>query len=255
MATLSADCGQHILVVDDDPEMRLLLRRFLEQEGYRISEAENRAELRQRLDDGVDLITLDLKLRHDDGLAITREIRSRSSVPIIMVTAKDDPIDRVVGLEVGADDYISKPFYIREVLARVRSVLRRAGERSPGQETTEETGPDVFSFGEWTANFANLELRSKDGNPHNLTVGQLKLLELLVKNQGEVFTRDRIMDQLKGHDWSATDRSIDNQIARLRKVIEQDPRNPLFIKTVHGTGYKFAADVEPASHPSQLTTR
>ncbi len=234
----------HILVVDDDSDMRLLLRTCFEQEGYRVSEAENNHELKKRLTEGIDLITLDLKLRSEDGLAIAREIRSHSSVPIIMVTSKGEPIDRVVGLELGADDYISKPFHIREVLARVRSVLRRTEASTTARFAKEQTTSDCYTFGEWIVDFAKLDMRSIDGVPCDLTAGQLKLLEVFTKNPNRVLSRDRIMDLLKGFDWTPSDRSIDNQIARLRKIIEPDPKHPRFIKTVHGTGYKFTADVK-----------
>lgn len=243
--------GQHILVVDDDAEMRLMLRRCLEQEGYRVTEAENRNVVMECLNRDIDLITLDLKLRHDDGLSIARDIRSNSNVPIIMVTAKDDPVDRIVGLEIGADDYIVKPFHIREVLARVRSVLRRtSGHRQPENPAPQAAGPEIFSFAGWTVDFAAQDLRSLDGSPCKMTAGQMKLLELFARNPNKVLSRDRIMDLLKGYDWTPSDRSVDNQIVRLRRAIEEDPRRPQIIKTVHGAGYKFAADLKPANKTS-----
>ena len=238
--------AKRILIVDDDAKVRLLLRRCFEQDGYGVSEAENEAETLHYLSaGGIDLITLDLALGAEDGLNVAREIRARSSIPIVMVTGKGDTIDRVVGLELGADDYISKPFHVREVLARIRSVLRRtdALPENIGGSALQDTA-DNHTFGEWTVDFSKLELRSQAGEDRELTTSEFKLLEVLVKNAKRVLTRDQIMDHLKGHDWSPLDRSIDNQIARLRRKIEDDPKHPKFIKTVRGAGYSFAADVK-----------
>lgn len=236
----------HILVVDDDPKIRLLLKNCFEGEGYRVSEAGNGSDVRKyRLGD-VDLITLDLGLGDENGLEIARDVRSRSDVPIIMVTGKGEMIDRVVGLELGADDYIAKPFHVREVLARVRSVIRRSAARDGPAPAASQTPSDRYRFAGWEVDFARLELRSESGVAQDLTTGELKLLEVLVKHANRVLSRDQIMDLLKGHDWSPYDRSIDNQIARLRKKIESDPENPNLIKTVRGAGYKFVGDVERA---------
>jgi len=235
----------HIAIVDDDEKIRRLLRRCFEPEGYRVSEAASAAELDQIMADGpVDLITLDLNLAGDDGLSIARAVRSHSQVPIIMVTGKGDPIDKIVGLEVGADDYISKPFHVREVLARVRSVLRRAGAAAPDTETTPSpAAKGVYRFGDWVMDVPKRELRLQSGGAEALTTGEFDLLEVLVKYPNRVLSRDQIMDKLKGHDWNPYDRSIDNQVARLRKKIEPDPNNPQLIKTVRGVGYSFTADV------------
>jgi DNA-binding response OmpR family regulator len=239
----------HIAIVDDDEKIRRLLRRCFEPEGYRVSEAANAAELDAIMaDDPVDLITLDLNLAGDDGLSIARTVRTRSQVPIIMVTGKGDPIDKIVGLEVGADDYISKPFHVREVLARVRSVLRRATAQAQAQAPAEEhrsppAAHGVYRFGDWAMDIPKRELRLASGGMETLTTGEFDLLEVLVKNPNRVLSRDKIMDSLKGHDWNPYDRSIDNQVARLRKKIEADPNNPQLIKTVRGVGYTFTADV------------
>ena len=237
----------HIAIVDDDEKIRRLLRRCFEPEGYRVSEAASAAELDKIMaDDPVDLITLDLNLAGDDGLSIARTVRSRSQVPIIMVTGKGDPIDKIVGLEVGADDYISKPFHVREVLARVRSVLRRAGAAAPAATAGPHSAPaaeGIYRFGDWVMDVPKRELRLRSGDLEALTTGEFDLLEVLVKNPNRVLSRDKIMDRLKGHDWNPYDRSIDNQVARLRKKIEADPNNPRLIKTVRGVGYSFTADV------------
>ena len=231
-----------ILVVDDDAEIRHLLRTALEREGYTVSEANDASTANARLERGaVNLITLDLALGADDGLTLARKIRARSDVPIIMVTGKGDAIDRVVGLELGADDYVSKPFNLREVVARVRAVLRRhepAG-RAPAVSAAHET----FRFQDLLLDITSRELTETSGISRVLTTGEFNLLELFVRRPQRVLTRDEIMDLLKGHDWSPIDRSIDALIVRLRKKIEPDPARPTHIKTVRGVGYVFATDV------------
>jgi len=235
----------HIVIVDDDEKIRRLLRRCFEPEGYRVSEAENGAELNDIMArDDVDLITLDLGLAGDDGLSIARTIRAGSDVPIIMVTGKGDPIDKIVGLEMGADDYISKPFHIREVLARTRSVLRRAATSGstrdrPGSSTRSE----IYRFGNWELDIQKRELRTLAGELEALTTSDFDLLRVLIRNPNRVLSRDQIMDHLKGRDWNPNDRSIDNQVARLRKKIEADPDNPQLVKTIRGIGYSFTVDV------------
>lgn len=235
----------HILVVDDDPQIRLLLRNCFELEGYEVTEASSGDGVRACLDDRyVDLITLDLKLGGEDGLAIARELRAATSVPIVMITGKNDTIDTVLGLEMGADDYIAKPFHVREVLARVRSVLRRAeGSALPQSVTAVSPNADRFHFGDWTIDIPKLELRDSNGSVCDLTTGEFRLLEIFVRHANRVLSRDRLMDLLKGHDYSPLDRSIDNQVARLRKKIEPEGDAPRFIKTVRGIGYSFTADI------------
>ncbi len=239
------ECSAHILIVDDDPKIRLLLRRCFEPEGYLVSEAESREEVISQLaEQDFSLITLDLNLGRDDGLTVARDVRERCDVPIIMVTGKGDMVDRVVGLELGADDYIAKPFHVREVLARVRSVLRRSHATSQTLKATEQKAAERYSFDGWVADFTRLELQNPDGNPCDLTTSELQLLEVFVQRPNRVLTRDQLMDLLKGQHWNANDRSIDNQIARLRKKIEADPKNPRYLKTVRGLGYNFTAEVD-----------
>lgn len=239
------DPASHILVVDDEASVRRLLRACFEPEGFRVSEAETGQDVHDLLTrETVDLITLDLNLGGEDGLMIAREIKTKADVPIIMVTGKSDTIDAVVGLELGADDYITKPFHVREVLARVKTVLRRAqtpAQRSPVQDTL--ACAEVVKFAGWTLHLGNRELRSPDNTACELTTGEFDLLHVLVKNRQRVLSRDQIMDHVKGHGWSPLDRSIDNQIARLRKKIEPDPATPTLIKTVRGVGYTLACDV------------
>jgi len=239
----------HILVVDDEPQVRLLLRRCFEGEGYAVTEAGNGAEVMELLSRSTfDLVTLDLNLPDGDGLTIAREIRARSPVPIVMVTGKGDTIDRVVGLELGADDYITKPFHLREVLARVRAVLRRSGIGASAAATASSTptapGRGTLAFAGWVLDPAKRELTSTSGTPCDLTTGEFDLLVLLASNANRVLSRDQIMDRLRGHDWTPYDRSIDNLVVRLRRKVEPDPERPTLIKTVRGVGYTLAADVK-----------
>jgi DNA-binding response OmpR family regulator len=234
-----------IVVVDDDPKIRTLLRRALEPEGYRVSEAAGSEELFALLrGKQVDLITLDLTLRNEDGLEIARRIRSESQVPIIMVTGKGDMIDRVVGLELGADDYITKPFHVREVLARIRTVLKRTAKNrtATGGDTASDKS-SIIHFDGWQLDLPKRELTSPNGSPCALTTAEFDLLVVFVMRPNRVLTRDFIMEHLKGDDWAANDRAIDTQVARLRKKLESKRDRPSLIKTVRGLGYSFTADV------------
>jgi DNA-binding response OmpR family regulator len=226
--------------------VRLLLRRCFEGEGFRVSEAGSGAEALERLAGGhFNLVTLDLTLPDGDGFSVGREMRARSGVPIIMVTGKGDTIDRVVGLELGADDYITKPFQLREVVARVRAVLRRSGPASQ-PAATEAAAParDVgLAFEGWVLDIPKRELKSASGASCDLTTSEFDLLKVFATHANRVLSRDQIMDLLRGHDWTPTDRSIDNLVMRLRRKIEPDAERPRLIKSVRGVGYCFAADV------------
>lgn len=239
--------GVKILVVDDDQKVRLLLRRCFEGEGFQVAEAARGAEVLPALEEqSFDLITLDLTLPDTDGLAVARSVRERSRVPIIMVTGKSDLIDRVIGLEIGADDYISKPFHLREVLARVRAVLRRSSEQPAAAAAPEvKSARPRLRFDRWVLDPDMRELRGPDGAVNPLTTAEFSLLAIFVEHANRVLTRDQIMDLLKGHEWSPLDRSIDNLVARLRKKIEAAPDEPTLVKTVRGLGYVFTAKVEP----------
>lgn len=218
--------------------------------GYVVREASTKAEVLAVLaGDRLDLITLDLQLGFEDGLDVARSIRDVSDVRIIMVTGRDDVVDRVVGLELGADDYITKPFHVREVLARVRSVMRR----SPGQSVMSEgslteapivtTLSPAYVFDGLQIVPERFELFDRSGTLCDLTSGDFRLLNVFIANAKRIMSRDRLMDLTGGIEWSPTDRAIDNQVARLRKKIERDPSNPLLIKTVRGVGYSLACDV------------
>jgi DNA-binding response OmpR family regulator len=223
-----------ILVVDDEAEVRALLREYFELEGYNVSEAKDGAEMRGHLEKHpVTLITLDVNLPGEDGFSLAREIRAKRNVPIVMISGKQDPIDRILGLELGADDYITKPFHLREVLARVRAVLRRyhgEGERMGEPQVKDET----YHFDSFDLCLRKRELTRTGGQAVDLTTAEFNLLEMFVKRPARVMTRDNIMDLLKGHEWSPLDRSIDTLVARLRKKIEADGDQPKLIKTVRG---------------------
>jgi len=232
--------SEHILVLDDEPKVRTLLRRCLEGEGFVVSEAKDGAEMRLRLErDAVSLITLDLSLGKENGLDLAREIRKACNIPIIMLTGKGDTIDRVVGLELGADDYLAKPFELRELVARVRAVLRRVQPAEPAIVSGQR-----YAFAGWIFDVDQRRLQRNDGEDQELTTSEFNLLEAFVKRPHRVLSRNDIMDLLKGHDWSPLDRSIDNLVARLRKKVERDPDRPTLIKTVRGVGYTFTAEVE-----------
>lgn len=243
---------KNILVVDDEQKIRRLLVNCFEPEGFTVFEAENSRQVARCLaENDIDLVTLDLSLGDENGLTIAADIKAKHDVPIIIVTGKGDVIDRVVGLEMGADDYISKPFHIREVIARVRSVLRRTeGPKRPepdlksNEVSHDKTATNRFQFKDWIADFDTFELKSPCGVPCDLTTSDFKLLRVLLDNPKRVLSREQIMDQVNGHDWIPYDRTIDNQIARLRKKLEEDPGKPQLIKTVRGIGYTFAAEVE-----------
>jgi two-component system, OmpR family, response regulator len=237
-----------ILVVDDEVPVRRLLVDCLEQEGYRVIEAASGAELFQVLaTQPVDLITLDLKLGGEDGLKLAREVRARRNVPIVMITGKADPIDKIVGLELGADDYISKPFHLREVLARIRAVLRRyQPELSPPSLAGPAVAAGIYRFEGRQIDLSRREYVNDSGTSVELTTTEFDLLTVLLKAAGRVLSRDQIMDQLKGHDWSPLDRSIDVMVARLRRKIEPENETPRLIKTVRGVGYVFTGSLDSA---------
>lgn len=240
----SAD-RQTVLIVDDEPEVRALLRSGLEGEGYSILEAADGAQalaLVERVP--ISLVTLDLKLGGEDGLKVARELRAAKNVPIIMITGKGDAIDRIVGLELGADDYIPKPFLMREVTARVRAVLRRyMSATGPANAATEPDG-ERYSFDGWVVDVPRREVRDPAGEIRDLTTAEFNLLALFLQKPGRVLSRDEIMDLLKGHDWTPMDRSIDALVARLRKKLEPDSERPALVKTVRGVGYVFAGAVK-----------
>lgn len=240
---------RQILVIDDEAAVRKLLRRCFESESYKVLEAENRQQAIEAIDHGkIDLITLDINLDGEDGLSLAREIRTSSVVPIIMVSGKGDLIDKVVGLEVGADDYISKPFELREVLARVRSAIRRSEfhQTAPGNSVAAQNtaGSKMqFQFDNCRLCPSTRDLSKLDGTSCELTSAEFDLLHTLVTHPQQVLSRDKIMDSMKGQEWNPCDRTIDNQIARLRKKLDSLGVEKA-IKTVRGMGYQFTPAIQ-----------
>ena len=232
----------HILVVDDHREIRLAVGQIVERDGYRVSTAGNGNEMRRILkNENIDLVVLDLMLPGEDGLTLCRQLRRDACcVPIIMLTAKGDEIDRVLGLETGADDYVAKPFGGRELLARIHAVLRRTHTQ------TEPPGVgdmDVYRFGKWALDTARRELELDNDVLVPLSTGEYKLLLAFVKHAQRVLTREQLLDLGKGRSAVPFDRSIDLQVSRLRRKIGDDARNPQIIKTVRGGGYIFTLAV------------
>ncbi|MEE8394224.1 MAG: response regulator [Rhodospirillales bacterium] len=232
----------HILIVDDDREIRDLLARFLGDHGLRASCAADGREMRRALNDGaIDLIVLDLMLPGEDGLTLCRDLRAVSDIPVIMLTAMGEETDRIVGLEMGADDYLPKPFNPRELVARIKSVLRRA-EGLPRRRADEDAR--VISFSGWRLDMDKRELISPDRVMVPLSGGEYALLVAFVAHPQRVLSRDQLLDLARGREAQPFDRSVDIQVSRLRRKIEEDPKRPRIIKTVRGGGYMFSANVE-----------
>ena len=240
------DDAPHILIVDDDPRIRRMLIGYFEQEGYRISSAADGSALRAQLAaKPVDIILLDVVMPGEDGLTLAREIRAKSNVGIIMLTGRAEVLDRVVGLEVGADDYVAKPFHLRELLARVRSVQRRRKESaSEIPSLRQEPANQIIRFDGWLLDIGRRQLVSPKGEDVMLTTGEFDLLMVLAKHPGRVFGRESLMDLTRGRSYEAFDRTIDGQVARLRRKIEGDPKNPTLIKSVRGVGYVFTGKID-----------
>jgi two-component system, OmpR family, response regulator len=235
------DMTRHILVVDDDGELLELLETFFTRNGFRVSTAENGVAMMQALNTScVDLIILDITMPGEDGWSLCRKLRANRAIPIIMLTAHGTEVDRILGLELGADDYVPKPFSTRELLARVRAVLRRS--TVPQQGAPAGSGR-VYEFAGWRLDANRLQLYSPQGVLVDLRGAEFDLLLALVERSQQVLTRDQLLDQISGRSTDAFDRSIDVHISRLRQRMETDPKEPELIKTVRGEGYVFAAPV------------
>ncbi|MFQ5661536.1 MAG: response regulator [Gammaproteobacteria bacterium] len=235
--------AEHLLIVDDDDRICRMLARYLQREGYRVSTAADGVAMWRQLESGQpDLIILDVMLPGIDGITLARELREKTDVGIVMLTGRDDRVDTVVGLEVGADDYVTKPFDNRELLARIRSVLRRLSVRTNGVEENDQTGR-VACFDGWRMDLNAFALVSPAGEQARLTTQEFRLLEIFVRNAGHVLSRDRILQRLSSREWLPEDRSVDVMIGRLRKVIEADPAHPKLIRTLRNAGYQFTARV------------
>jgi two-component system OmpR family response regulator len=236
------ESSAHILVVDDHREIRDLLAKYLAKHGLRVSVAESAARARRVLEtSAIDLVVLDVMMPGEDGLSLCRHLRATTGVPVIMLTAMAEDTDRVIGLEIGADDYVVKPFNPRELLARIKAVLRRANSlprRRPAPPA------EVLRFERWALNVGRRELMDEDGVGIPLSTSEFLLLSALLDHPKMVLSRDQLLDLTRGRAANLFDRSIDNQVSRLRKKIESDPKEPSLIKTVWGGGYVFTADVE-----------
>jgi two-component system OmpR family response regulator len=232
----------HILDVDDDREIRTLLREFLEKNGFKATAVADGQETRRALArEPFDLIVLDLMLPRESGLEICRELRQTSDVPVIMLTALGEEVDRVVGLEVGADDYLTKPFSPRELLGRIRAVLRRTAQQSRPAAATETAG---FAFADWYLNATARTLTHADGTVVALSGAEFRLLTLLLEHAPRLLTRAELLELVRGRDFDPFDRSIDVRVSRLRQTLRDDARAPRIIKTVYGEGYIIGVPVE-----------
>ena len=235
------DGTPHILVVDDHKDIRDLLARYLDQNGLRVTTAADAAAARRAVKSAaIDLVVLDIMMPGEDGLSLCRYLQESTATPVILLTAMAEDTDRVVGLEIGADDYVTKPFNPRELLARIKAVLRRAHSLPPGREPL-ASGKVVFD--RWILDLDRRAVVDSDGVITPLSSGEYRLLAVLVEHAGRVLSRDQLLDLTRGRAAGLFDRSIDNQVSRLRKKIERDPKNPELIKTVWGGGYSFVAKV------------
>lgn len=233
----------HVVIVDDEPDIRDTLEEYFDLKGYRVSTAENAANMRdlmEREGESIDIAIVDISMPGEDGLSLTRYIRETSDLPVIIVTAFGEPVDRTVGLEMGADDYVGKPVDLRELEARVRAVLRRVRRGAGGG--AQEDGVDragVVAMGVCQLDLDSRKLYGGDGAEIAITAMEFDLLNAFANNPNRVLSRDQLLDQAHNRDWEPFDRSIDIRIARIRRKIEQDPSKPEIIKTVHGVGYMF----------------
>jgi two-component system OmpR family response regulator len=235
------DASPHIAVVDDHREIRDLVGRYLVQHGYRVSAVEGAGEFRQLLERStLDLVVLDIMMPGEDGLALCRHLRDSTDLPIILLTALTEETDRIVGLEMGADDYVTKPFNPRELLARIKSVLRRANSLPPRRVPPRAK---TIRVDRWTFDLGRRELVGGDGVALPLSTAEFRLLCAFLDHPGMVLTRDQLLDLTVGRAANIFDRSIDNQVSRLRKKIEVDPHNPTLIRTHWGGGYSFEAEI------------
>lgn len=236
-----------ILIVDDDPKLRTLLLRYLIEQGLEARVLPDASRIDQQLArEPVDLLILDIMLPGEDGLSVCRRLRGGDNdIPIIMLTARGDDVDRIVGLEIGADDYLGKPFNPRELLARIRALLRRRTSHVPGAPAIES---EIIRFGPNALNLATREL-VHDDEPRPLTSGEFAVLQVLLSAPGVTFSRKKLVTQARGREYENSDRSIDVQVARIRKLIEPDPARPRYLQTVWGVGYVFVPDLSPDKSP------
>jgi two-component system OmpR family response regulator len=242
---LSAGAACHVLIVDDDRELRALVGKYLTEHGFRVAQAANGREMMKAIEVGrFDLVVLDLMMPGESGLVLCQKLREQNGPPVIMLTAMGSEVDRVIGLEIGADDYVVKPFSPRELVARIKAVLRRAAKVAPDGDDM----PLAYEFNGWRLEPAGRVLRSPTGAV--ITSGEFDLLMAFVARPQRVLTRDQLLDLAKGRSSAAFDRSIDVQISRLRRKIEADPREPTIIKTIRSGGYLFTSLVQAIRQPA-----
>jgi len=242
--TTGSDSSPHILVVDDHRDIRDLLAKYLTKHGYRVSVADGGLAMKKTIaSSSIDLVVLDLMMPGDDGLSLCRDLRAKNELPVIMLTAMGEETDRVIGLEMGADDYLTKPFNPRELLARIKAVLRRTNSM-PQSRAQLDRGQ--LRFDRWVLDTAQRELIGQDGVALPLSTAEFLLLSAFIQHPKMVLSRDQLLDITRGRSAEVFDRSIDNQVSRLRRKIEADPKKPELIKTVWGGGYSFTAEVRPA---------
>jgi two-component system OmpR family response regulator len=242
---MTKETKPHILIVDDDRQIRAMLARFLAEHAMRVTQAGDGEQMFRALETGrFDVIVLDVMMPGDDGFTLCRKLRSSNTVPLILLTARNSETDRIVGLELGADDYVTKPFNPRELLARIRAILRRVGAAAPAAPRLASA---VYQFSGWTLDTSRRSLISPQGALTDLTTGEFDLLVAFVEHPQRVLNRDQLLDLARGRVSLAFDRSIDVQVSRLRRKIELDPNAPALIKTVRNGGYFFTATVAAVS--------
>lgn len=231
----------HLLLVDDEASIRDPLGKYLERQGFRVTDAADAATARSAiLSYDIDLVLLDIMMPGEDGLSLCRHIAATGGPPVILLTAKSEETDRIIGLEIGADDYVVKPFSPRELVARIKVVLRRVSTGAPRPDQMGES----YSFAGWTLNTAEQTLHDPEAVLVPLSSGEFRMLEALIIRAGQVLTRDQLLDLTRGREGGPFDRAIDNQVSRLRRKIEADPKDPQHIKTIWGGGYRFSTEVK-----------
>jgi two-component system, OmpR family, response regulator len=238
----------HIMIVDDEAPAREMVGDYLKMHGFAVTLCDGGKSLRAAIDKGMpDLVVLDLNMPEEDGLSIIRDLKNRSNVPVIMLTATASPIDRVVGLEIGADDYVAKPCELRELMARIRSVLRRSTPAKSGEAAkTKSATEQLVRFGTKWLDLDAQALRDEEGNEHPLTASEFGLLKVFAANPKRVLSRERLLELANARDAEAFDRAVDLRIMRIRRKIEPDPTKPAVIRTIRGGGYLFSPSGEKA---------
>lgn len=244
---MTEDTPTKVLLVDDERTLREPLAEYLTGQGFVVTEAESAAAARARLlEERPDIALVDIMMPGEDGLSLTRHLAEAQDLPTILLTARGEATDRIVGLEIGADDYVTKPFEPRELVARIRSVLRRAGKHSPADA---EADTAHYEFDGWQLDPLKQRLSDPEGTVVPISTTEFRLLSVFLDHPKQVMHRDRLLEMVKGREAHAFDRAVDNQVSRLRRKIEADPRNPRLIQTVWGGGYRLAAEVRRIAAP------